>query len=281
MTLTGKARLAGVMGWPVGHSRSPRLHGFWLDRYGIDGAYVPLPVRPENLAQALRALPALGFAGCNLTLPLKEQAVALMDSVSELAQRIGAVNTVVVGADGELAGDNTDAFGFIENLRAGLTSWRADAGPAAVLGAGGAARAVCWGLKDAGCTEIRLTNRNQARAESLAADLGSGTTVLPWQERSDALDGAALLVNTTSLGMMGQPALDIDLQHLPNAAAVTDLVYAPLETPLLAMARKGGHRVVDGLGMLLHQARPGFAAWFGTEPVVDTVLRRFVMAEDA
>ena len=281
MSLSGEAKLAGVMGWPVSHSRSPRLHGFWLDKYGIDGAYLPLPVQPDTLEQALRALPVLGFAGCNLTLPLKERALDIMDRVSATARRIGAVNTVTVAGDGTLEGDNTDAFGFIENLRAGRGGWRADAGPAAVLGAGGAARAVCWGLLDAGCPEIRLTNRNQGRAEALAAALGPNTRVLPWPKRADALDGAALLVNATSLGMTGQPALELDIAALPGTAAVTDLVYAPLETPLLVMARNTGRKAVDGLGMLLHQARPGFEAWFGVAPAVDEALRRFVMADGA
>jgi len=281
VSLSGKAKLAGVMGWPVSHSRSPRLHGYWLDKYGIDGAYLPLPVQPDNLEQALRALPVLGIAGCNLTLPLKERALEIVDSVTDAARRIGAVNTVTVGRDGTLDGDNTDAFGFIENLRMNFTDWRADAAPTAVLGAGGAARAVCFGLLDAGCPEIRLTNRDQARAERLAADLGPSARVVPWANRAEALENTALLVNATSLGMEGQPALDLDITRLPQGAGVTDLVYVPLDTPLLAMARKSGHAAVDGLGMLLHQARPGFAAWFGVEPVVDDALRQFVMREDA
>ena len=277
MRITGKAKKAGVMGWPVGHSRSPTLHNHWLETYAIDGVYVPLPVEPETLAQALRALPVLGFAGCNLTIPHKERALDIVDTVDETARRIGAVNTVVVAADGKLSGRNTDAFGFIESLREGRPDWRASAGPSVVLGAGGAARAVLMALLDAGAPEIRLVNRTSARAERVAAELGGPIRVYGWTERSATLADATLLVNTTSLGMHGQQALDLSLDHLPNAALVNDIVYVPLETPLLAAARGRGNPVVDGLGMLLHQARPGFAAWFGVEPAVTPTLRRVVL----
>jgi shikimate dehydrogenase len=277
MILTGKARLAGVMGWPVSHSRSPRLHGYWLDAYGIDGAYLPLPVAPDRIETALRALPALGFAGVNLTVPHKEAALGVVDRVDALARRIGAVNTVVVAADGSLDGTNTDAFGFIENLRAGAPGWEPGR-PAVVLGAGGAARAVCVGLADAGVSEIRLANRTESRAARLADEL-SGIRPVAWDARGDALDGAGLLVNTTTLGMTGAPPLGIALDALPGGAVVTDIVYAPLETPLLAAARARGNACVDGLGMLLHQARPGFAAWFGHEPEVTEALRAFVLED--
>lgn len=276
MTLSGAAKLAGVMGWPVTHSRSPRLHGFWLERYGVDGAYVPLAVRPERLSEALKALPALGFAGCNLTLPHKEAAIELLDEITPLAGRIGAVNTVTVRADGTLQGDNTDAFGFVENLRNAVPGWKASDGPAVVLGAGGAARAVCAALIDEGVQEIRVLNRTQARAEALADDFGPVLRIEPWPARESALAGAELLINCTSLGMTKQPSLDLDLGRLPKKAVVNDLVYAPLETPLLKAARARGNTAVDGLGMLLHQARPGFAAWFGLEPEVSEALRTFV-----
>ncbi len=277
MILSGSARLAGVMGWPVAHSLSPRLHGFWLDHHGIDGAYLPFPVAPGDLAECLRALPKLGFAGVNITVPHKEAALAAMDTLSEAARRIGAVNTVIVRDDASLYGDNTDAFGFAASLGEGAPAWTADQGPCVVIGAGGAARAVCVALLDAGVAEIRIVNRTAARAEALAAGLEGLCTVKRWPERDRALDGARLLVNATSMGMVGQPALDLDLAGLPIDAAVADLVYVPLETPLLAAAARRGHRVVDGLGMLIHQARPGFAAWFGVEPEVSAELRAFMV----
>lgn len=279
MMLSGKARVAGVMGWPVSHSRSPRLHGFWLREHGIDGAYVPLPVRPEDFAAAVRALPKLGFAGANVTVPHKEAALAACDAVSALARRIGAVNTLVCRPDGSLYGDNTDGFGFLENLRAGCPGWRPEAGPAVVLGAGGAARAVVAALLDAGCPQVRLTNRTRDRAAELAADLGGAIEVVAWEERSAALADAGLLVNTTTLGMTGAPPLDLALEALPASALVTDIVYAPLVTDLLARAQARGNAVVDGLGMLLHQGRPGFEAWFGVRPEVTPALRAAVLGD--
>jgi shikimate dehydrogenase len=276
--LSGRARLAGVMGWPVAHSLSPRLHGHWLRRYEIDGAYVPLPVRPERLEQALGALPALGFAGTNLTIPHKEAAVSLVDRLSPAAERIGAVNTVVVEPDGTLSGDNTDGFGFIASLSERRLGWDAAVGPTVVLGAGGAARAIAVALLDAGAPEVRLLNRTPERARALAGELGGPVHAVEWAERSLALADAALLVNTTSLGMHGQPPLDLALDALPRTALVTDVVYSPLITALLAAARARGNPVVDGLGMLLHQARPGFRAWFGVDPVVDGDLRAAVIA---
>lgn len=283
MTLTGKGRLAGVIGWPIGHSRSPQLHGHWLARYRIDGAYVPMAVPPERLQAALRGLAALGFRGCNVTVPHKEAAMALVDELDPLARRIAAVNTIVVREDGSLFGTNTDGFGFLANLQAGASldagegGWSAAAGPAVVIGAGGAARAVIVALADAGAPEIRLANRTRARAETLAAELGGPIAVVDWADRAAALDGAALLVNTTTEGMVGRPPLDLPLDALPPAALVNDIVYAPLETPLLAAARARGNPVVDGLGMLLHQARPGFEAWFGVAPTVDAALRAAVL----
>lgn len=282
--LTGAAKLAGLMGWPVHHSRSPRLHGYWLDRYGIDGTYVPLAVAPDRLEQALRALPALGFKGTNLTIPHKEAALSIVDETTETARRIGAVNTVTIGADGRLLGDNTDGFGFMANLLAEERAWKADGGPAVILGAGGASRAVAVSLLEAGVRELRLLNRTVERAERLAIELremfGSlEVQVLPWEDRADALAHANLLVNTTSLGMEGQPPLEINLDQLPAAALVTDIVYAPLETDLLALARERNNPVVDGLGMLLHQGRPGFSAWFGVDPMVTDELRHVVLGD--
>jgi shikimate dehydrogenase len=281
MPITGAARLAGIMGWPVGHSRSPALHGFWLAQHGIDGAYVPLAVPPTQLEQALRALPALGFRGCNLTIPHKQAALAVMDRIDPFARRIGAMNTVIVAADGSLEGSNTDVFGFRENLREQAPGWDAKAGPAVVLGSGGSARAVLAALIAAGVSEIRLVNRTPAHAETLAHDLAqpeTDVTVLPWEMRAAALRHAGILVNTTSLGMDKEPALDLDLTALPISAVVVDIVYVPLETRLLATARRRGHRVVDGLGMLLHQGRPGFQAWFGTAVDVTPALRAALLA---
>jgi shikimate dehydrogenase len=276
--LTGKARLAGVIGWPVGHSRSPALHGFWLAEHGIDGAYVPLAVRPENLRAALAGLAALGFRGANVTVPHKESALTLVDRASDMAMRIGAVNTITIVEDGTLEGDNTDAFGFIENLREVRPDWRAATGPAVVIGAGGAARAIAVALADAGAPEIRIVNRTKERADRLVQEIGPPSVAIEWNDRAAALADAALLVNATTQGMGKEAPLDLDLARLPGNALVHDIVYVPLETPLLAAAQKRGNPTVDGLGMLLHQARPGFAAWFGVEPKVTPGLRAAVLA---
>lgn len=277
MTMTGRAKLAGVMGWPVSHSLSPVLHGHWLDSLDIDGAYVPLAVAPEDFAQVLAALPKMGFRGVNVTVPHKEAALAAVDEADALARRIGAVNTVIVGDDGKLTGTNTDGYGFLENLKGGAPGWGATQGPAVVLGAGGAARAVIVALIDAGAPEIKLVNRTRARADRLAQDLDGPVTVHDWDDRAAILAGANLLVNTTTLGMTGKDPLEISLDALPSDALVNDIVYAPLETGLLAAARARGNPVVDGLGMLLHQARPGFEAWFGQAPQVTDDLRARIL----
>ena len=282
MRLSGRARVAGVIGYPIAHSLSPRLHGHWLDSLEIDGAYVPLAIAPEHLDEAVRGLVHAGFRGVNVTVPHKRAVMALCDHVTPGARAIGAINTLVF-ADGRIEGSNSDGFGFMENLRTAAPSWTPGAGPAVVLGAGGAAQAVIRSLLDAGVPQIRLTNRTRETADRLAAafrDSADGTvTVDDWAGGGQALVAdAALLVNATSLGMVGQPPLRIDLTGLGRDAAVADLVYNPLETPLLAAARENGNPAVDGLGMLLHQARPGFAAWFGVEPRVDETLRRSVLA---
>jgi shikimate dehydrogenase len=277
-THTGKTRLAGILGWPVAHSRSPRLHGFWLARHGIDGAYVPLPVEPANFATAIRALAALGFRGANVTLPHKEAAFAACDVVEDQARRIGAVNTLVFHEDGRIEGWNTDGWGFIESLREQAPAFRPEAGPAVILGAGGGARAVAHALLSAGCTALTLVNRSPARAEALARELSNHGAAIE-VATTPPLENAALLVNTTSQGMQGQPPLQIDLTPLPATAVVADIVYVPLETPLLAAARARGLAAVDGLGMLLHQGRRGFQAWFGEMPVVDAELRAFVASD--
>ncbi|WP_425092365.1 shikimate dehydrogenase [Tropicimonas sp. S265A] len=271
--------LAGVIGSPVAHSLSPKVHGYWLAEHGLAGHYIPMDVASDNLKAAFATLPRLGFKGVNVTLPHKERALSLADRVSDRAAVIGAANTITFQPDGSIHADNTDGVGFIENLRAGAPHWSAATGPAVVLGAGGAARGVLASLLDAGAPEIRLANRTRVRGEALRADFGPKVTVIDWHRIPDALDGAALLVNTTSLGMSGHSPLSIALDGLPKDAIVTDIVYNPLETHLLQMARDGGHVTVDGLGMLLHQAVPGFARWFGTRPKVTDALRAAVLAE--
>lgn len=270
--------LAGIMGWPVMHSRSPKLHNYWLQKHGLAGAYVPLGVKPEGLRAALRALPALGFSGCNITLPHKIEAMGAMDDLDPVAKRIGAMNCVVVRPDGSLHGTNYDWYGYIESVREAAPGWRADAGPITVLGAGGGCRAVLVGLIDSGAREIRLANRSRAKAEQLAEHLGGPIKVVDWDKRDRALDGAAMLVNTTSMGMTGQLELELSLNALPVDALVSDIVYAPLETKLLATARKRGNKTVNGLGMLLHQARPAFRDWFGILPDVTPDLRASIEA---
>lgn len=273
MTISGHARLAGVIGWPVAHSRSPRLHGTWLERHGIDGAYVPLAIAPDDFCACVRALARMGFAGANVTIPHKEAAFAICDTVEDSAERAGAVNTLVFGGE-KITGSNTDGAGFIANLRAhGVDP---AAGPALVLGAGGAARAIATALQDAGA-EITLCNRTPERAASLAGQFGMNH--VPWEDRAAALADYALVVNTTSLGMQGHAPLDLDLSRAGPGTAIADIVYVPLETPLLASARARGLVAVEGLGMLLHQAVPGFAAWFGVTPTVDEALYRAVAAD--
>jgi len=276
MSISGHAIVAGVMGWPVAHSLSPRLHGYWLRHYRIDGAYVPLAVPPGEVEGALRALPKLGMAGCNITVPHKESSLACLDDVSNIARRVGAVNTVVVGSDGQLTGTNTDAVGFRDNIVTNVPGWNAAEGPAVVLGAGGAARAVVAALADDGSPEVRVINRTEARAERLADDIGGPVFPFAWNDAADAMDGAALVVNTTTLGMTNQPPLVVDISALPLSAVVADIVYNPLCTALMETAAARGNTVVGGLGMLLHQARPGFAAWFGVEPEVTDELESFV-----
>jgi shikimate dehydrogenase len=278
MSLSGKAKIAGVMGWPISHSRSPLLHGYWLKEYGIKGAYLPFSVAPQDLEMALRALPKLGIAGTNLTVPHKEAGLTICDRVDELARRIGAVNTVVVENDGTLSGSNTDSFGFLENLKS-ESDWKPRDGSAVILGAGGAARAAVAALLDDGVQDIQIVNRTLERAENIATEFAGSCTAVVWDQVEDALRDAALLVNTTTLGMAGQPDLKISLKALPTWATVNDIVYVPLQTKFLRNALRRGNPTVDGLGMLLHQARPGFATWFGKQPQVTAGLRNFILAD--
>ena len=274
---TIKIPLAGVIGSPIGHSRSPALHGHWLKRYGIAGHYVPMEVSQKDLHEVLVALPKMGFVGVNVTIPHKEQVLKLADSVTDRASLIGAANTLTFREDGRIHADNTDGYGFIENLRGGVDDWNPKAGPAAVMGAGGAARAVLSALLDAGVEEVRIANRTRRRAEDLKVEFGTKVVVYDWNQAGDMIDGAATVVNTTSLGMLGKPDMKVSLKNLSPDAVVTDLVYNPLETGLLHEARRIGCRTVDGLGMLLYQAVPGFERWFGTRPEVDFDLRKAVL----
>ena len=268
--------LAGVMGWPVAHSRSPQIHNYWLQKYGIKGAYVQLAVQPGNLAAALTGLAALGFRGCNITIPHKVDALKLVHELDANARRVGAINTVVVQSDGSLKGMNTDGFGYIQSLLDAQPDWHAGTGPVTVLGAGGAARAIVLALADRGAKEIRLLNRTTGKAEALATEFGGPVKAWPWSERHASLADVALLVNTTSQGMHGNPPLELTLDALPGHALVSDAIYVPLETPLLAAARQRGNPTVNGLGMLLNQARPAFEAWFGVMPDLTPELRQTI-----
>lgn len=270
--------LAGIIGMPVTHSRSPVLHNFWLAAHGIKGAYVPLAVAPERLKDALPGLVALGFRGCNVTMPHKQTAMALLDRVNETALRIGAVNTIVVEADGTLSGFNNDGNGFVQSLRDALPGWRADAGPILLLGAGGAARAVVVALLENGARQIRIANRTAAKAQAIASEFGAAVTAVSWAERNAAMADVALLVNCTNQGMIGKPALDVDLARLAPSTLVADLIYTPLETPFLAAARARGCVTLNGLGLLLNQARLAFKAWFGVLPDVTPELLKAVHA---
>jgi shikimate dehydrogenase len=270
--------LAGVIGSPIAHSRSPALHGFWLRRHGIAGHYVPLDIAPADFPAALRMLPKMGFVGCNVTLPHKENVLALADIVTDRAAVIGAANTLIFRKDGKLHADNTDGIGFINNLRQNAPAWAAGSGPAAVFGAGGAARAIVSALLEAGAPEVRVANRTRTRTETLRTDFGARVVVVDWTQAAAMVEDAATVVNTTSLGMTGKSEFRVSLDRLDPRALVTDIVYSPLDTPFLRAARAMGCTTVDGLGMLLHQAVPGFERWFGTRPTVDAETRAAVLS---
>ncbi|WP_136644845.1 shikimate dehydrogenase [Tabrizicola sp. YIM 78059] len=278
MTEHTRIPLACVIGHPIAHSRSPALHGYWLRRYGIKGHYVPIDIAPLELNELLRILPRLGFVGANVTIPHKEAILNIADIVTDRAALIGAANTLIFRKDGKIHADNTDGSGFIANLRQNAPHWVPAAGPAVVLGAGGAARAVVAALIEVGVPEIRLMNRTRARADALRSDFGAKVHVHEWVQAANLLEDAAMLVNTTSLGMTGKPDLNIPLDRLNPHALVTDLVYTPLKTQLLIEAEARGNPVVDGLGMLLHQAAPGFERWFGIRPDVDEATRKAVLS---
>lgn len=276
MTLTS-IPLAGVIGQPIAQSKSPRLHGHWLRRYGINGYYIPMEVTSVNLPHVLNSLPRLGFSGINVTLPHKESVLEIADVISDRAALIGAANTLTFQSDGKLYADNTDGFGFTANLKQEAPDWDPTAGPALVLGAGGASRAVVAALLHERVPQIFLTNRTRARADALKAHFGGKITVVDWTQAAAHLHEVATLVNTTALGMTGKEPLKLNLDRLTPQTLVTDIVYSPLVTPLLASAAQIGCQTVDGLGMLLHQAVPGFERWFGQRPVVDAELRRALL----
>ncbi|ANB33207.1 shikimate dehydrogenase [Rhodovulum sulfidophilum] len=275
--MSDRIPLAGVIGSPIAHSKSPLLHRHWLERYGLRGFYVPMDVAHADLKQVLEALPRMGFVGVNVTIPHKETILSLADSVSDRAALIGSANTLIFRADGKVYADNTDGIGFIENLRQGAPGWDPTSGPAAVLGAGGAARAVVAALSEQGVREIRVSNRTRSRAEALRAEFGPKIVIHDWVQAGAMIDGAATVVNTTSLGMVGKAEFKVPLDALSPDAVVSDLVYVPLETPFLREARARGCVAVDGLGMLLHQAAPGFERWFGRRPEVDEAARAVLL----
>lgn len=273
-----KIPLVAVLGSPVAHSKSPLLHGFWLKQFGIQGHYVPIDVMAADLEQVLQTLPKMGFVGANVTLPHKEKILSIADQISDRAALIGAANTLVFQPDGKLYADNTDGYGFIENIRQHAPDWQAKNGPALVLGAGGAARAIVSALLEAGAPEVRISNRTRARADQIKSDFGGRVGVVDWVKAGAEIEYAHTLVNTTSLGMTGKSALTVSLDKLNPETLVTDIVYSPLDTELLKAARSKGCRVVDGLGMLIHQAVPGFQRWFGQKPVVDQAIRDILLA---
>ena len=278
MTDHPRIPLAAVIGSPIAHSRSPALHGYWLKRYGLRGFYVPMDIAQADLAEALRMMPKMGFVGANVTIPHKEAILNIADVITDRAALIGAANTLIFRKDGKIQADNTDGAGFIANLRQSAPHWVPTAGPAAVFGAGGAARAVIAALIEVGVPEIRLANRTRARADALRSDFGAKIHVHEWVQADAMIDGAATVVNTTSLGMTGKPDLVLPLGSLSPHALVTDLVYTPLKTQFLIEAEERGATVVDGLGMLLHQAAPGFERWFGQRPDVDEATRTAVLS---
>jgi shikimate dehydrogenase len=273
-----KIPLAGVIGSPIAHSKSPALHKHWLKTYGIRGDYIPMDVSRDDLADVIRTLPKMGFVGVNLTIPHKEAVLELADLVTDRAALMGAANTLIFRKDGKIHADNTDGYGFIENLRQGAPKWNPSIGPAAVFGAGGACRAIIASLLEVGVSEIRLANRTRNRSDNLQKEFGSKIKVYDWVKAGNMLEGAATVVNTTSLGMVGKPEFRVPLDALSEKSVVTDLVYAPLDTELLKTARGKGCKTVDGLGMLLHQAVPAFERWFGKRPEVDDNLRTAVIS---
>ncbi len=270
--------LAAVLGSPISHSKSPILHGYWLHKYKINGYYIPMDVNPTDLNRVLVTMPKMGFVGANVTIPHKENVLKIADKISDRAAMIGAANTLSFGANGRIYADNTDGYGFIENIRQHQPEWRATEGPSLVLGAGGASRAVVSSLLENLTPEIWITNRTRVRAEKIASDFGARVKVIDWFAVNKFLPDAATVINATSSGMVGKQELKIDLKPLSNKTLVTDLVYNPCKTQFLTQATEKGCRTVDGIGMLIHQAVPGFARWFNVQPTVDITLRDMLLS---
>ncbi|SDR26484.1 shikimate dehydrogenase [Pseudovibrio sp. Tun.PSC04-5.I4] len=272
-------RNAAVTGHPIGHSKSPLIHGYWLKQHGIEGSYIAQDVPPETAETFYGSLAKHGLVGCNVTIPNKEHAYKAAEKLDDAAKTIGAVNTLWLDEDGVLNGSNTDGLGFLGNLDQILPDWDNNGNKAIVLGAGGASRAIIWALLSRGFTEVYIANRTLEKAQKLADHFGPNTIAVSWDTLGETLGEADLLVNTTSLGMAGQPELTIDLNNLSKSAVVTDIVYSPLQTNLLREAKAQGNPSVDGLGMLLHQAVPGFEKWFGVRPHVTAELREMIVKE--
>ncbi len=277
MTDENRIPLAGVIGSPISHSKSPRLHGHWLNRYGINGFYIPMDIAQSQLGEILKVLPKMGFVGVNVTIPHKETVLELADLVTDRAALIGAANTLIFRRDGKLHADNTDGYGFVENLRQNAPSWKPKAGPAAVIGSGGAARAIVASLLEIGVPEIRISNRTRNRVDALRTEFGAKLSVYEWVQAGNMMENAVTVVNTSSLGMVGKPDFRVPLDGLSPKAVVNDLVYTPLQTTFLQHAAEIGCTTVDGLGMLLHQGAPGFERWFGKRPEVDDDLRQVML----
>ena len=276
MDSSDKFCMAAVMGWPVMHSRSPLMHNYWMAQQGLTGTYVPLAIEPGQIGQALRAMHPLGFAGCNLTIPHKLDAMAVVDEVDEVAKRIGAISCVVVNEDGSLFGTNNDWLGFLGHLNEHYPDFRADAGPVAIIGAGGGGRAVCHAMLHEGAPEIRLVNRTPEEPLAIAEEFGGPIYPTLWEDRHETLDGVVAVVNATSQGMSGMPALDIKLDALPRSALAIDIIYTPLETPFLTAARDRGNPTLNGIGMLLHQGPPAWKRWFDLDPTVTPELYKLL-----
>lgn len=273
MNLDHRFLLAGVIGWPIMHSRSPLMHNHWFEENQLNGRYLPLAVEPSKLDKAIRGLNALGFYGVNVTIPHKQNVMQYLDEIDPTALAMGAVSCIHAREDGSLFGKNNDAHGFIRNIKAQYPMWRANSGPITVIGAGGGARAVCYGLIQEGATEIRVVNRNIEKAQLLSDQFGSSIKPVSWKDRHEALRGVKMMVNATSLGMVGQPALDLSLDLLTQDALVADIIYAPLETDLIQAAIQRGNPTISGLGMLMHQGPLAWELWFGMTPSVTPKLQ--------